>query len=1020
MTAAVAVIPDRYAAPVDRLATEVLGRGVVVAPGAPAPEPWGGARRVVVDAAVLADPAATVADLHAAWLAREPVVVELGVDVAALREPERADGPVYDLGPDFTFFRERLQFLVWANNYDARSPSGSVWWHGRKAARRWAAEGVAEGGPADLVLADGGPLYVDGGPGHPPELPDGVPVVHRWNAEAGRLRPAGHAAPAAELAPDQLAAVVHRSGPARVIAPAGSGKTRVLTERLRHLVADRGVDPGSVTALAFNTRAAEELRHRCAGLASPNGGDGLDGPTGLGDPAGPAIRTLNSVGLWICNGAGGGRLDVWDESRARAAVQEVYDVRRQANTDTVAPYLEGLSAIRLGLVPPGEAEDLFPDATGLADGFDRYRALLADRHAVDFDEQIYLAIDLLLADPAARERAQRRCRHLLVDEFQDLTPAHVLLIRLLCAPGFDCFGVGDDDQVIYGYAGADPEFLLHYDRYFPGASAHPLEVSYRCPPAVVAGARTLLSYNHRRVDKTIRSARELAGEVSDPATLAVHRAPADQLAAATVSLLHAWRDQGVDPADMAVLARVNATLLPVQVACAESGLATTAPVGPEVLRRTGVRTALAYLRIGLDPGRMASADFLETVRRPSRGIAPKVVDMVTRGPETSVRDIKRLASRLSGRDVPKLEDYARDVDRLAVACRRSSADALRFIRLEIGLGDTMDVLDASRGEVDRSSHADDLVALESVAALHPEVDTFDHWLRTVLAHPPEHPGSRVLLSTVHRIKGREWDRVAVYGASAGQFPHRLSDDEEGERRVFHVAITRGRRQVAVMAAEEAPSMFVAELDGSRSRRPPGDQPGFGWDTRRRRRVGADGRPGEAGGRGGGRTDATRRQSDRKGRERRGRRTVVGEVTVPAAVGLVVEQGGQGGEIVEVRQDGAVVQVGSARMVVAFGATVRVDGATAALGRPAPEAAVVAATEEALKAWRKEVATAEKVPAYIVFNDRELQGIAERAPRTLAELAGCSGVGPIKLERWGDEVLAVLEATAIAGPSGGGP
>jgi ATP-dependent DNA helicase UvrD/PcrA len=976
------------------MVTAVLGRGVVVAPGAPAPEPWVGCRRVVVDPAALADPSAVVADLHGAWLGRAPVVVELGVGTEELRTAERWTGPVHDLGPDFTFFRERLQFLVWANNYDGRpgdvgTPAGPVWWHGRKAARRWARQGVTEGGPADVVLADGSPLFVDGGPGQPPELPGGVAVVHRWNAESGSSRPAGHAGPTAELAPDQRAAVAHRGGPTRVVAPAGSGKTRVLTERLRHLVADRGVDPGAVTALAFNTRAAGELRERCADFVTPSG---------------PTIRTLNSLGLWICNELGGaGRLDVLDEPGARAAVQQVYEVRRQANADTVAPFLEGLSAIRLGLVRPAAAAARFPDAGGLAEGFDRYRALLADAGAVDFDEQIYRAVEILLADPEARAVAQRRCRYLLVDEFQDLTPAHVLLLRLLSAPGFDCFGVGDDDQVIYGYAGADPVFLLDYDRFFPGATGHALEVSYRCPPAVVDAARHLLSYNHRRVDKTIRSARAVDGKAVPADALTVHRAPADRLAGATTALLEAWRDEGVDPGDMAVLARVNSALLPVQLACAEAGLPTTAPVGPEVLRRTGVRTALAYLRIGLDPGRIAPSDFAETVRRPSRGIAPKVVEMVTRRPETSVADIRRLAAWLTGKDAPKLEAYARDVDRLAPACRQSTADALRTIRLEIGLGDTMDVLDSSRGDVDRSSHADDLAALESVAVLHPEVETFERWLRTALAHPPEHPGSRVLLSTVHRIKGREWDRVVVFGATTGQFPHRLSDDEEGERRVFHVAITRGRERVAVMAAEEAPSIFVAELDGSRPHAPAGTR-------------GTDGGAAPAAGR-----RASKPATGRPGRRPTAGRTPV-EVTIPAAVGLSFEHGGHLGEIVELSPTGAVQKVGGARVLVAFGSPVRVDGRTVTLVGPEPPPAVVAAAEESLRSWRKEVAAREKVPAYIVFNDRELSGIAHRAPRTLAELAGCSGVGPIKLERWGDEVLAVLDAAtgAAAGAAPGAP
>ncbi|HEX3948136.1 MAG TPA: ATP-dependent helicase, partial [Acidimicrobiales bacterium] len=830
----------------DRRVLDIFGRGVVVLPDGPVPGAWLGCQRIVVGPTALTEPAGPVAELHEAWLARTPVVVELGVATEQLRAPERWEGPVYELAADFAFLRERLQFLVWANTYDGRPAGEPVWWHGRKAARQWAPRGVAEGGPADLVLADGSALYVDGGPSHPPPWPDGTATVHRWNAEAGILRPAGHETPDSAavtgtlLAPDQRAAVLHPAGPARVIAPAGSGKTRVLTERLRQLVVGRGVDPGSVTALAFNTKAAEELRERCADF---------------GADVGPHIRTLNSLGLWICNRfGGGGRLQVFDELRARAAVEQVFEIRRQANTDTVAPYLEGLSAIRLGLSAPGEAEEQFPDAAGLAGGFDRYRNLLAESWAVDFDEQIYRAIELLLTDPEAREQAQRRCRYLLVDEFQDLTPAHVLLIRILSAPGYDCFGVGDDDQVIYGYSGADPAFLLDYDRYFPGATSHALEVSYRCPPAVVDGARNLLSYNHRRVPKSIRSGRGGPGE---PGALAVHRAPAEQLAGATVGLLEGWLADGVEAGEVAVLARVNSALLPVQVACTEAGVPCTTPLGPEVLRRTGVRTALAYLRIGLDPGRIAAADFTETVRRPSRGIAPKVAEMVTRGPETSVRDIRRLAGRLTGRDVPKLESYAADVDRLAEACHRSTAEALRTIRLEIGLGDTMEVLDSSRREVDRSTHADDLVALESVAALHPEVEGFERWLRSTLARSPgpaggpgpgepgeDSPagGPRVLLSTVHRIKGREWDRVVVFGASAGQFPHRLSDDEEGERRVFHVALTRGRQQVVVMAAEEAPSIFVAELDGSRSHSPapvPGAEGGRGSAGERSRATRAD-------------------------------------------------------------------------------------------------------------------------------------------------------------------------------------
>src|SRR5664280_1401534 len=257
------VTARRYVEQVPYPGPAELGRGVVVLPGSDPPDPWMSCQRVRVGDAELGHPGAVVGMLHQAWLERRPQVVELAADPNALRAPQRHDGPVHGLTPAFEFAVERLQFLVWANAYDSRG-GAPIWWHGRKAARRFAAIGVAEEGAADIVLADGTPLYVDGGPPDPPALASGTGVVHRWSAEEGRLAPGADRPPAAELAPDQLAAVGHRSGAARVIAPAGSGKTRVLTERLRHLVGDRAAHPGTVSALAYNTRAADEMRQRCS------------------------------------------------------------------------------------------------------------------------------------------------------------------------------------------------------------------------------------------------------------------------------------------------------------------------------------------------------------------------------------------------------------------------------------------------------------------------------------------------------------------------------------------------------------------------------------------------------------------------------------------------------------------------------------------------------------------------------------------------------------------------------------
>jgi DNA helicase-2/ATP-dependent DNA helicase PcrA len=232
----------------------------------------------------------------------------------------------------------------------------------------------------------------------------------------------------------------------------------------------------------------------------------------------------------------------------------------------------------------------------------------------------------------------------------------------------------------------------------------------------------------------------------------------------------------------------------------------------------------------------------------------------------------------------------------------------------------MDVLDASRDEPDRSTHNDDLQALESVAAFHPEVASFATWLRGVLERP-QAEGPAILLSTVHRIKGREWDRVIIFGASSDLFPHRLAEDVEGERRVFHVALTRSKVQTVVLADAASPSFFLGELDGSRPHEP------INRPTRS------------------GRADST------------GGSAVAG-----------AKKGG--------RSD-----------------------------RYEPVEATAASAD--LRAWRTEKAREAGMPPYVILSDRHLEGIIEAAPTSLAALAKCKGIGPMKLERWGDEILSVL-------------
>ena len=858
-----------------------LGRGAVVLPGAAspfdAPEP------VKVEAGLLDDEkrlGETVEHLHRAWVARERVTVVLGVDQAVLREPVTEERPPWLLGPSFTFLRERLHFLVWANNWDFRSER-PVWWWAHKAAVR----GASLGGRADVILPDGTHAWVDGGPRSPLDLP----IVHSESVDSGRLvllsRP--DSAADGDLAPDQEAAVRHHSGPARIIAPAGSGKTRTLNARLVHLLDQRGIEPRLVTAVAYNNRAAAEMRSRL-------GREDLH------------IRTIHSLGWRILREV---RPDaeLLDERGVRARLRRLIPRKPRLNTDIVGPYIEGLADVRIALRAPEQVErdrDDVPDLPGVLAG---YRSFLADRNEADHDEQVYGAIEVLLADPVLRRTWQRRCRHLLVDEFQDLTPAYILLLRLLASPGLTVFGVGDDDQTIYGYAGADPAFLLDFDRYFPGAGEHTLEVNYRSPHLVVRAAKSLLAENLRRIPKATRSA---GGPT--PEGLRIVALPESTITSDTVGTIVGWLHEGVPADAVAVLSRVNSALLPMLAGLTDAGAPVRSRVSPGLLDRTVMRAAMAWMRLALNPDEMWRRDVLEAARRPSRRLNRLSAELVPDGLPISLAGLARLGRNLEDRHGRSWSRWIDDIELALTAARTGrSGPVLDVLIDEVGLGGAADLLDRGRARVDRAAHSDDLVALRRAAAIYRDLESFEDRLRSLLrrtAGPSEASEGGVTLSTVHRVKGMEWDRVVVFGVDDGLMPHALSGDIEEERRVLHVAMTRGRHRVVVVADAARPSPFLAELRG---------------EAPRKSQVSSDPAP-----------------------------------------------------------------------------------STEVVGSP-PTQPIDQDLMARLKAWRIEKAAERGVPAYVVFWDRTLEAIAAAHPRTERELLCLYGIGPTKLDEYGEELLELV-------------
>ena len=953
-----------------------LGRSILIEPGDPIPEPWSSSPRVTVGPDALTD-SDFLGQVRVAYLARTAVVYEV--------DPSLVDGPVllaafdpreievFRITPDFEFVAEAAWRLLTANAVDARQPA-RPFWPPTELALLAGATAAPSGAAADVVLPDGRAALADGGPFcvWPADPTSDLSVattviIPLLSLERGHLAPVTAEVPTADLAADQLAAVSEPGARARIIAPAGSGKTRVLTERVRHL-RHVGVPIEAMCLVAFNKRAQEEMVDRTPDLA------------------GLQVQTLNALALAIVNGRNGfgprpGRVTTINEIEVRREIGELVAMPRRANTDPTAAWIDALAAVRLGLQDPVDVEaDFGGDVDGFAEFFPRYRRALARRDLVDFDEQIYGAIEVLLTEPDTRRHAQQVTRLLLVDEFQDLTPAHLLLIRLLAGPDLDVFGVGDDDQTIYGYSGASPDWLIDFGTYFPGAARHALEVNYRCPTAVVTAAGNLLSRNQRRVPKRILSGPHnvttpnalVTIEVDDPLTGTIERIQ-DLLAG------------GTPPSDVLVLARVNTLLAPVQVALHAEGIAVTNRDGVRFLDRTGVRAALSWLRIAAHPTQLSPADVQQAARRPSRSLSPRVIEWM--GEQDDLAAIRRLAGRLKGKDAEKVKAFAIDAERLIRrATHAPTADLLEFIRSEMGLDQTMKTLDSTHRGRNSAAHTDDLRALVSLGRLHPDAASFGGWLHTALSQPDDPHG--VVLSTVHKVKGLEWPHVLVHDASQGLFPHRLSTDVEEERRVFHVAITRGQVSVSIVAETEAPSLFIAELDDVAPERPVAVTPNDRGAAR-----------------------AATTSSPRKG-----------PAEVAASVGLELEWGGYQGVVAELSPDGVSLKVGQATFVIAFGSAVKVAGQWRTLGAPgqasssskAPKIgskdapSVNPALFDALKQWRGVRAKADAVPAYVVAKDTTLEAIAQLVPGTLAELSTVDGIGPAKLERYGDEILAVVD------------
>ncbi|NMB76398.1 MAG: UvrD-helicase domain-containing protein [Myxococcales bacterium] len=604
-----------------------------------------------------------------------------------------------------------------------------------------------------------------------------------------------------ELNPEQKAAVLHPQGPLLILAGAGSGKTRVITYRIAHLVGERGVPPGNILAVTFTNKAAREMRERVERL--------------LGAEAPSWISTFHAFGARLLRRHAellGYSRDflIYDEDDARRLGREVTKAMGlDPQQYPVEELLAQVERAKRNLKGPGEGGIRFGPASAF---YARYQERLRKNDALDFSDLIRLSCKLLCDFPAVLSEYQRRFEHVLVDEFQDTDPAQYRLLRLLCPPEANLCVVGDDDQSIYSWRGAEVRHILGFAQDYPGCRVVKLEQNYRSTPQVLETASRVIAGNRERHEKTLWTGAP-AGAPVELYALSDERAEGEL----AVRLALSRRERGEKLSGLAVLYRTNAQSRAFEEAFRVFGVPYLVVGGVRFFDRAEIRDAVAYLRLLQNP--KSDVDLLRVINVPPRGIGDTTRERLS---EIAARHGCQIfesltEERLSGLRRPEREkalSFAALLRALRDECQNKSAvECVRRVLEKTGY---LKMLESSESEQAQGRYEN----LQELASAAQEFATLsgDPSLAAFLEHVSlltDLDGARgeaeaVTLMTLHSAKGLEFDEVLLAGLEEGLLPHRrsLKEDEDGtrrgaleeERRLCYVGMTRARKRLVLSYA----------------------------------------------------------------------------------------------------------------------------------------------------------------------------------------------------------------------------
>ena len=604
------------------------------------------------------------------------------------------------------------------------------------------------------------------------------------------------------LNPEQAAAVSHGDGPLLVLAGAGSGKTRVLTRRLAWLAA-RGVPQEAIVAVTFTNKAAGEMKDRVAALL------GTDRPRSF-------VGTFHAWGVRLLRrfaeeaGVPKGFV-VFDADDQLAIVKRVLkEIAIPEKSATPRQVQSKLSAAKNEGIAPEDFPRRFGDFLGsrLADVARAYEKSLRAAQALDFDDLLVLSTRLVAENERVRELLRRSVRHLLVDEYQDTNRIQAKLVRLVAGEAGNLFVVGDEDQSIYRWRGADVGNILEFSREFPTAKTVRLERNYRSTAPILKAAGAVVAENRRRLGKTLKATKS-GGEKVRLVAFDEERDEAKEIVSRVAAARRA-RPKG----EVAVLFRTNAQSRPFEEELLRANLPYVLVGGTKFYERAEVKDLLAYLRLARNPADDVS--FRRVVNVPARGVgaatlealeahaAEKGVSLLSALSELppSMTDRARKALAEFRDLVKRLADFGADEANGAGAAMAFALEETALAKLyensldpqDEGRRENLDELLAAARDHERATsggaEGDDpsIGGFLDAVTLRADADEVD-----------ERKG--ILLITLHAAKGLEFEEVFLAGAEDGSLPHASSrddDDEiEEERRLAYVGMTRAKDRLTI-------------------------------------------------------------------------------------------------------------------------------------------------------------------------------------------------------------------------------